>query len=167
MLELLRAHDDLLLRSNQDAHFTASSWIINPARDRVLMVYHNIYQSWSWTGGHADGEGDLFQVALREAREETSLQSIFAPGKAPISLEILPVAAHIRRGQHVPAHLHLNLTYLLIADDHQRVTAKIDENSAVRWFPLDDAVNASSEPEMRPIYQKLNDRIRTIPSQAQ
>ena len=34
------------------------------------MVYHNIYNSWSWLGGHADGETDLLAVALREVKEE-------------------------------------------------------------------------------------------------
>ena len=61
-------------RENPIAHFTASAWIVNPARNRVLMVWHNIYRTWSWTGGHADGEADLLAVALREAREETGLQ---------------------------------------------------------------------------------------------
>ena len=37
------------------------------------MVYHNIYDSWSWLGGHADGETDLLAVALREVKEETGL----------------------------------------------------------------------------------------------
>ena len=75
---MLRAIDELedpLFRENPIAHFTASAWIVNPPRDRVLMVWHNIYRTWSWTGGHADGESDLLAVAMREAREETGIQS--------------------------------------------------------------------------------------------
>ena len=69
ILDFLAKNGDAFLRSNLLAHMTASSWIVNPERTKTLMVYHNIYDSWSWTGGHADGETDLLAVALREARE--------------------------------------------------------------------------------------------------
>ena len=34
------------------------------------MIYHNIYNSWAWTGGHADGNENLVEVALKEAEEQ-------------------------------------------------------------------------------------------------
>ena len=74
MLDCLDRFPDVLTRDNALCHFTGSSWIANADRTRVLMVYHNIYRSWSWTGGHADGESDLAAVALREASEETGLR---------------------------------------------------------------------------------------------
>ena len=58
LLDCLRREPEVLTRQNALAHFTASAWIVNPARTRVLMAYHNIYHSWSWLGGHADGESD-------------------------------------------------------------------------------------------------------------
>ena len=30
--------DDILTRANEIAHFSASAWVVNPARDRVLML---------------------------------------------------------------------------------------------------------------------------------
>ena len=75
ILAFLERNPDAFFRSNPVAHMTASAWVVNPARDRVLMVYHKIYDSWSWTGGHADGDEDLPAVALREVREETGVQS--------------------------------------------------------------------------------------------
>ena len=152
--------DDTLYRTNEVAHFTASSWVVNPAHSRVLMVYHNIYDSWAWTGGHADGDGDLLRVALREAREETGLERIRPVDGSAYSLEILTVPANVKRGRYVVPHLHLNLTFLMEADDAQAIRCKPDENSGVRWFPVDEAVAASSEPHMRVVYQKLNDRLR-------
>ncbi len=71
ILAFMDANPDCLTRDNDVAHMTASAWVVNPARDKVLMVYHNIYDSWSWTGGHADGEADLADVAYREGQEET------------------------------------------------------------------------------------------------
>ena len=159
---LLRAIDSLenpLCRENPFAHFTASAWIVNPRRDRALMAWHNIYRAWSWTGGHADGESDLLAVALREAREETGIQRI-EPVRAEIySLEVLPVNAHVKRGQYVPAHLHLNCTYLLEAGDGQPIRCKPDENSGVAWMPLDEAADNKEEPFMAVIYRKLNEKL--------
>lgn len=76
LLQISRLLDwapDLLSRENLTAHFTASAWTVNPDRTKVLMAYHNIYRSWAWLGGHADGDSDLLAVALREVQEELSL----------------------------------------------------------------------------------------------
>lgn len=94
LLECLRREPDVMTRQNPLAHFTASAWIVNPTRTRVLMVYHNIYHSWSWLGGHADGESDLLAVAMREAREESGIRSA-----RPVSEDIFSLGgAH--RGRH-------------------------------------------------------------------
>lgn len=66
MLEFLAVHEDAFLRTNLTAHMTASAWVLSRDRRRVVMVYHNLYRSWSWTGGHADGDRDLLAVAMRE-----------------------------------------------------------------------------------------------------
>ena len=149
---------DVLSRTNETAHFTASAWIVSPDRSRVLMIYHNIYNSWSWTGGHADGQDDPLAVAIKEAREETGLAHIRPAGENLLSLEILTVKAHVKRGKYVVPHLHLNLTYLLEADDADAIHIKPDENSGVKWFAPEDALSACTEPEMLPIYRKLIER---------
>ncbi len=162
---LLRAIDELdspLSRENPFAHFTASAWIVNPRREKALMAWHNIYRSWAWTGGHADGESDLLATALREAREETGLQAIQPVSREIYSLEVLPVSPHVKRGSFVPAHLHLNVTYLLCADDGQKTRCKPDENSAVAWLPLEKAADNREEPFMALIYQKLNRKLSVL-----
>jgi 8-oxo-dGTP pyrophosphatase MutT (NUDIX family) len=158
MLSALGHGEKLLTRDNLVMHFTASAWITNLARTKVLMVYHNLYDSWAWTGGHADGEEDLCAVALREAEEETGAHVRLIRPEV-YSLETLTVNAHKKRGRYVPAHLHLNLTYLLEADEAGKLTVKPDENKAVGWFPLTEAVTACTELWMRPIYEKLNARL--------
>ena len=160
MLDCLARYADVYERSNLLFHVTASAWITNESRDRVLMIYHNIYDSWAWTGGHADSERDLLKVALREATEETGLLSVRPASDRLLSIETLTVNPHFKRGRFVPAHLHLNGTYLLIADDAESLRVKRDENSAVRWFLPHEAIEACSEPWMRPVYRRLNERMK-------
>ena len=101
ILAFLDKNPDAFCRTNLLAHMTASAWVVNPARSKTLMVYHRIYDSWSWTGGHADGEEDLLAVALREVREETGVQSLRPVTEEIYSLEVLTVDGHEKHGRYV------------------------------------------------------------------
>ena len=161
MLQLLKTQPDIFTRENEVAHFTASSWLLNREHTKVLMIYHNIYHSWAWTGGHADGEEDLLAVAIREAQEETGVKEIQTVDDAIFSIETLTVDGHEKRGRYVPSHLHLNVTYLLEADEAEVLRIKPDENSGVKWFSLEEALEACSEPWMvERIYKKLNKKLQ-------
>ena len=162
MLDCLQTHPHLYDRTDLLAHLSASAWIVNATRDKVLMIYHNIYKSWAWTGGHADGDRDLLAVALREAQEETGLLGVRPVSDALFSVETLTVNPHWKQGAYVTSHLHMNATYLLEADERAPLRIKADENSGVQWFPLDDAVMACTEPWMRPVYQKLNEKLKLL-----
>ena len=108
---------------------------------------------------HADGQADLAAVALRELEEETGVHGArlvpCGPGNV-LSCEVLTVDGHVKRGAYVSSHLHLNVTYLAVADPAEHVRIKADENSGVKWAKLDEAVALSSEPWIRErIYRKL------------
>ena len=164
ILRRLRSGEELYGRDNASAHLTASAWVVSPDRTQVLMAYHNLYDSWSWLGGHADGDRDLLAVALREVREESGLAEVRPVSPAIYSVEILTVDGHEKRGAYVSSHLHLNVTYLLEADPALPVWKKEDENRAVAWFGREAAVAASSEPWFRErIYRKLNDKLALFP----
>ena len=150
--------DGILTRDNDFAHMTASSIIVSPDRKRTLMAFHKIYNSWAWTGGHADGESDFEAIARREAQEETGIMNLRRLGDGPASLEILPVWAHIKRGKHVGSHLHLNVSYLFEADESLPLRIAQDENSAVGWIEVDKLCQFVSEPPMIPIYERLLSR---------
>ena len=159
MLEYINTFTDVLTRGNKMCHFTASNWIVNKERTKVLMIYHNIYQSWAWTGGHADGDGNLLHVALKEAEEETGLKNLKVLKQDIYSLEILTVDSHIKRGKFVPSHLHLDCCYLWEADENETLKIKEDENSGVKWIDINKVTEITNEPKMIPIYQKLNDKL--------
>ena len=159
MLYYINTFEDTLTRDNKTCHFTASSWIVNKERTKVLMIYHNIYNSWAWTGGHCDGDPDVFHVALKEAEEETGLKNLKLLDKSLASIEIVSVDGHIKRGKYVPTHVHLNCTVLIEADENEPIRIKEDENSGVKWIDINEAPIITSEPKMAAIYQKLNKRV--------
>ena len=163
MLELAGAFPKTILtRECRAAHLTSSGFIVNPEGTRTLMVFHNIYGSWTWTGGHADGEGELLPVALREAMEETGVARVRPLSEEIASLDVLAVSGHVKRGAYVSAHLHLNAAYLLVAEEGQPLRAREGENSGVRWLPLDRLGDYCTEPEMLPVYEKLVKRMKEL-----
>ena len=161
MLGYMQSHRDYLMRENEIAHFTTSIWTVNKARTKTLMVFHNLYNSWSWIGGHADGEEDLRSVALRELREETGVCHASLVTPDIFSLEILTVDGHMKKGCYVPSHLHMNITYLAQADEDEPLTVNEAENQGVKWWAFEDALRASTEPWfVARIYTKLIEKCR-------
>ena len=160
MLKYINTFDDVLTRNNEFGHFTASSWAVNKQRTKVLMIYHNIYKSWAWTGGHADGEEDLLNVAIRELKEETGVKVL---NNDIFSLEIICVDGHVKRGKYVSSHVHLNVTYLLEVDEEETLKIKEDENSGVKWVNIEDVEKVTDEKWVREnIYRKENEKLKNI-----
>lgn len=162
--EILRqicASKSILTRENKNAHFTVSAWIVNKDRRKVLMAYHNIYQSWAWLGGHADGNADLKHVILKEIEEESGLTEVRFVSEDIFSSEILTVAGHEKKGEYVSSHLHLNVTYLLEADMETPIRIKEDENSQIGWISVDEISKKSTEKWfVDRIYSKLCEKVK-------
>ena len=126
------------------------------------MIYHNIYKSWAWTGGHADGDSDLLHVAIKEAEEETGLNNLKLLSDGIYALQILTVDSHIKRGKFVSSHLHLDCCFLLEANEEEKLRIKKDENSGVKWVEIDKVTKLTNEEKMKSIYAKLNSKLKTI-----
>ena len=170
-----RYPDTVLTRQNEYAHITSSGFVVNADATKVLMAHHNIYRVWAWTGGHADGagdlpsvalretgEGDLLAVALREAAEETGVTHVRPLSRDVASLDILPVWGHVKRGKYVAAHQHLNVSYLLAADESDALTIREGENTGVTWLPADRLTELTNEWQMDHVYLKLIHRARVL-----
>jgi len=154
MLRFMNDYDDVLTRNNTLGHFSASAFVINKDRTKMVVVYHIINDGWIYPGGHADGEEDLLSVAVREVEEETGLQvkvldnNIFA-------IQSNPVDGHIKHGKFVSAHLHFDVVYIMEADDTIKLVYREDESKGVKWIPFEEADDETMCDFIRPIHRKL------------
>lgn len=134
---LVESQPDCFARSCVPGHVTASAWLLSPDGKRFLLTHHRKLNRWLQLGGHADGDGDVAAVALREAREESGLQDLrfayAADAPVPIDLDVHPIPA--RAGE--PAHDHHDVRFVLVAAPGQTIFAS-DESTALEWFAMDD-----------------------------
>ena len=127
------------------------------------MIYHNIYKSWAWTGGHADGDSDLLHVAIKEAKEETGLKSVTPVMTNILGLDVLNVNGHIKKGKYVSSHLHLSVAYLLEANEEDKLIVNEEETSGVKWLPINELDIHCNEPYIiNTVYSKFNKKIKEL-----
>lgn len=138
MLKYIDTFEDVLTRKNEFGHFTCSAFIVNEIRDKVLLIHHNIFESWMWPGGHADGDDDFLHVALKETEEETGVEDIKVLQSSIFAIENYPILGHFKRGIFVSSHSHLDVIYLLEVSEKEVLKIKPDENSGVKWVPLEE-----------------------------
>ena len=161
-IKYLNTFDDVLTRENIFGHATSSAFIVNKKHTKVLMAYHNIYKSFAWLGGHMDGEANPLAVSIREAEEESGIKNLKLLHEDIISLDVIQVEGHFKKGVWVTPHVHLNVTYLFEADDKQFIKNKDDENSAVAWLDIDNLENVVLEKHMIVIYKKIIDKLNQL-----
>lgn len=160
MLMAYQIFEDELLNRFPFFHFTVSAVIFDETYEQVLFMFHNIYQSYAWMGGHMDGSRDLKQSIIKEVFEETGLKNIEFIKEGPVSLEILPVNRHIKNGEVVSAHEHYNITYAIKASVSEKLTNNIQESKNLKWLNISELHNYVSEKEMLPIYKKIIERVK-------
>lgn len=162
ILEFLQQNERAFSRENSLAHMTTSAWIVNKERTKVLMAYHNIYDSWGWLGGHADGDEDLLRVIRKEVDEESGLTNLRLLRDGIYGINILTVFPHYKRGKYVNAHLHFDVEYLFEADEADAVRMKPDENSGVGWVSIEEINQYVTEEHMKPVYAVLNEKLKML-----
>lgn len=142
-------HPDCLLRSCVPGHLTGSAWIVDAERTCTLLTHHLKLEKWLQLGGHADGESDLLQAALREAHEESGLH-----GLRPVVAAVFDVDRHlIPARKNEPAHFHYDLRFLLEADPREPITCS-SESKALAWVPLDQVTSLNPEESMARMVRK-------------
>ena len=153
-LKFIENFDDVLTRDNIFGHFSASAFVVNKERTKMVVVYHIINDGWIYPGGHVDGEENFLAVAVREVEEETGLkvnvldQNIF-------SIQSCPTKGHVKHGKYVSAHLHLDVVYIMEADENIPLVYREDESKGVKWISFEEATNETMCDFIRPIHEKL------------
>ena len=133
ILRFVSEHPDALHRSCLEGHFTGSSWVVDNEATRGLILLHSKANRWLQPGGHADGDGLLQMVALREATEETGIVGLEV-WSDPIDIDVHVIE---KRSAREPAHLHLDVRYLVKAPKGA-VFRGNHESVALRWVEGDD-----------------------------
>lgn len=133
ILAFVDRHPDALLRSCAEGHLTGSALIVDPSTRHVLLLFHAKVQRWLQPGGHADGDGELAHVALREAEEETGIAGLSVVTPA-IDLDV-----HVFRNAAgtEPDHLHLDVRHLVLAPPGAEPTGN-HESEAMAWVAVED-----------------------------
>lgn len=152
-LRFIDANPDCLWRTCQTGHLTGSAWIVDPSRRRTLLTLHRKLGKWLQLGGHADGEAHLSEVALRETREESGLESVRL-----VSADLFDLDRHWipeRRGD--AGHHHYDFRFLVEADDRAPLIVG-DESHQLAWVDLDDVHRLNHEPSLLRLVQKTRER---------
>ena len=123
-------------RDNLIGHLTASAFIVNKEKTKVLFAYHKIYNSWAWLGGHADGDLNLLNVAQKEAKEESNIDNLKIIDAIDVSIN--GVNAHNKKGKFIPDHLHFNVTFIFEADENQEIEFCKEESSGIEWILISE-----------------------------
>ena len=118
-------------RSNPQAHFTGSAFVVDPVRSLTLLTHHVKLGSWLQLGGHCDGIRDPFFVAWKEAYEEGGLKLITPAFNGIFDLSHHLIPAH----GGVAEHHHFDVRYLFFADASEDFV-KSDESHDLAWVPL-------------------------------
>lgn len=154
LLKWIDTFDDVLTRENEFGHFAASAFVVNKTRDKMLVVYHNIYDAWIFPGGHANGEENLLSVAIREVEEETGLKTKVLDSSI-YAISASPIIGHIKRGNYIPAHTHLDVIYLLEADESLPLNYREEESKGVKWISFKEAIGEDIVDFIRPVHKRL------------
>ena len=153
------AHLDCCERTCVPGHFTGSAWVVSADGERALLLHHRKLGIWVQPGGHADGEGDLAAVALREAEEETGLPGLRVEGGVfDLDRHLIPA-----RGAE-PAHYHYDVRFVVRAGASE-VFVVNEESHALAWIPVGEIESdAHADPSVRRMARKwLRRDLRTRP----
>lgn len=126
-------HDEIAFgRERLQGHFTASAWIVNKRRTHTLLTLHNKLNRWLQLGGHADGNDNLQEVAMTEAKEESGLTSLRF-----VDPQIFDIDRHtIPAFNDIPEHFHYDVRFLIEAEMSEPLTIT-SESKDLAWIPFD------------------------------
>jgi 8-oxo-dGTP pyrophosphatase MutT (NUDIX family) len=131
--DYIARHENCFYRELWPIHVTGSAWVVNPGRNKILMMHHKKHNQWFQPGGHADGDADIVRVALRETSEETGID---LSQVTLINSSVFDVDIHrIPEMGKEPQHHHIDIRFLVEIDDRIVVPGN-SESHQVLWVGL-------------------------------
>lgn len=159
---LVQQHEDCFLRTCRPGHITGSAWVVSADGERHLLLHHRKLDKWLQPGGHADGEDDVAQVALREAAEESGLTGLSVVDTAP---RVLDVDVHEIPARYAPdgalvedAHEHHDVRFLVQATSDETLRQN-EESNALRWCTAEEVRQLTSETSVLRLLEKATRRL--------
>ncbi|PPT74321.1 NUDIX hydrolase [Xanthomonas arboricola pv. populi] len=138
------------LRERVEGHFTGSAWVVSADGTRTLLTHHRKLQRWLQLGGHADGDRDLAQVALREAQEESGLSGLRLADATIFDLDRHWIPA---RGE-VAGHWHYDVRYVVMAGADEAFEVS-EESLALAWRPVAELL---ADPQLDPSMRRMAEK---------
>ncbi|OED38590.1 hypothetical protein AB833_18835 [Chromatiales bacterium (ex Bugula neritina AB1)] len=142
-------HEDCFERSQLSGHVTGSAWLTDRAGGHVLLTHHKKLNLWLQLGGHADGEADVLQVALREAIEESGIESLKAVGAELFDIDIHSIPAR----KHEPEHYHYDARFAFRCVETDQFTVS-EESHALEWVAINRLKEKTSDESMHRMAEK-------------
>jgi len=131
IIEFIKTNPDCFNRELLKGHITGSSWIVDIRNGKTLLAHHAKLNKWLQLGGHADGDTNILNVALKEAKEESGLKKI-----APVAGRIFDVDVHkIPEYKGVQEHYHYDVRFLLEADSEEELVVS-NESNDLAWIDM-------------------------------
>ena len=116
--------------------------------DHLLLVDHINAELWLPTGGHVEPGEHPRDAALREAREELSIEAGFSK-EGPVFVTITETVGK------TAGHTDVSLWYLLRGDRSTKLNFDDSEFHDARWFHKNDVPLDRSDRHMSRFLQKL------------
>ncbi len=130
-------------------HITASAWITDAAVEQALFTHHKKIGKWLQLGGHCDGNPDVVEVALTEAKEESGLSDFQLKQPAIFDVDIHLIPAH----KDIPAHHHYDIRFWFIADSTLPLQIS-HESKDLKWLPIDEIEQYNNEASVMRMVEK-------------
>jgi 8-oxo-dGTP diphosphatase len=123
--------------------FTATAFIFNKDRSKVLLILHKKLQKWLPPGGHIDPNEYPHDAVVREIKEETGLNVTFIhhwhdlaiqdPNEHQIPTPYCLLSELIPAYKDNDEHIHMDFIYLVEAEE-TTIVEQEQEILAARWF---------------------------------
>jgi 8-oxo-dGTP pyrophosphatase MutT (NUDIX family) len=152
LLAFLAAREDACLRACVPGHITASAVVLDHSGQRVLLTLHPRIGRWLQLGGHCEpSDTTLVGAALREATEESGIAGLTID-PTPLHVDVHPVTCSLG----VPTR-HLDVRFLVRAPEGA-TPVRSAESIDLRWWPIDNAPEATEHGELRDMLNAAHQR---------